>query len=358
MTTNNTHIEKIRVLIADDSFFIRTYIEELLRLDGAIEVVGTASTGDEVVERARILKPDVITMDYHMPGRNGIEATAAIMLGDRPLPAIIMLSAFAGDDGEKIRRTLQESGAHVLVKPSGEISLDIEKIGSNIVEKIKEIGFIEIKIRHLHTEGHHDVEKPILPPDAAPIGVLVIGASTGGPPLIEHLLAELDPNLGIAVIIVQHMSVYFTQLFAERLNRVTRFHVREAKNGDSLHCGTALVVPGGHALVVDGSNKNDTSFLIRQTPEDLREVEIDNTMIAILNGFKGPVVGVLLSGMGADGADGLRAIKERGGLVLVQDPETATVGAMPLHGLQGGGEVVKLEDIAKRVSDHIAGYMA
>ena len=358
MTTNNQHIEKIRVLIADDSFFIRTYLEELFRLDGAIEVVGAASSGDEVVELARILKPDVITMDYNMPERNGIEATAAIMLGDRPLPAIIMLSAFEGEEGAKIRRTLEQSGAHVLVKPSGEVSLDIEKIGSAVVEKIKEIGFIEIKIRHVHAEGNHDKEKPILPPGGSPIGVLVIGASTGGPPLVEHLLAELDPSLNIAVIIVQHMSQYFTQLFAERLNRVTTFHVREAENGDTLRAGVALVVPGGHALLLDAGNKSKVSFLVCQTPEELREVEIDNTMIAILNGFKGPVVGVLLSGMGTDGADGLRAIKERGGLALVQDPETATVGAMPLHGLQGGGEIAKLEDIAKRVNEYIIGKMA
>jgi two-component system, chemotaxis family, protein-glutamate methylesterase/glutaminase len=142
--------EKIRVLVADDSFFIRRYLAELFERSSDIEVVGTASDGEEVVDLARKLKPDVITMDYHMPKRNGIEATAAIMLGERPLPAIIMLSAFDGKDGEQVKRSLLASGAEVLVKPSGEISLDIERAAESILTRVRQVGMVEIKMKQLY----------------------------------------------------------------------------------------------------------------------------------------------------------------------------------------------------------------
>ena len=183
--------EKIRLLIADDSFFIRTYLAELLRQDPDIMLVGTASSGDEVVTLAAREKPDVITMDYNMPGMNGIEATAAIMLGGRPLPAIIMISAFQGEKGSEVHRSLVASGAHVIAKPSGEISLDIEKAAAEILRKVKEIGAVEVKMRLLYSRMHqHSDKKNTRAPrgNRQLRGVVVIGASTGGPPLVESLI--------------------------------------------------------------------------------------------------------------------------------------------------------------------------
>ncbi len=359
--------EHIHVLIADDSTFIRAYLIELLRADPQIEIVGTAATGDDVVTLARDLRPDVITMDYNMPGKNGVEATAAIMLGDQPLPSIIMLSAFEGEEGARVRTMLEASGAHVIAKPSGEVALDIEKIAVEILKKIKEVGMAQLSIR----KSHPVLPSPLLPQSFARTvypdevrGVVVVGASTGGPPLLEHLLSLLKPEWGLAIVVVQHMSKYFTELFAERLDRMVRFSVREAKDGDVLAPGVVLVIPGGHAVTSFGSvspgeelTSNDGSQLLLSASEGHTEDEIDRTMSTIANNFSGPLFGILLSGMGKDGAEGLRAIKARGGHTLVQDPETATVASMPEHAVYAGfvDVVLPIEAIPEWVSKILRG---
>lgn len=346
--------EKIRVLIADDSFFIRTYLSELLGNDPEIEVIGTASSGRETVLLAKKLHPDVITMDYHMPEGNGIEAAAAIMLGEPPLPAIIMLSAFEGDEGKKVWRTLEESGAHVVVKPSGEISLDIEKIAGEIVQKVKEAGRAEVAMRRRFVEYGHarQMHRFVGPPGADT--TIVIGASTGGPPLVEHLLTALSARDGIAVIVAQHMSEYFTALFAERLDRVTDFDVRQMKNGDHLVPGTALIVPGGFRMTVaahDAAAIPRCELLLSPERSAREETTIDYAMRAAARCFGGRTIGILLSGMGHDGTEGLTAIKHAGGKTIVQDPKTAPVSAMPASAIAAGvaDAVLPVEEIPARV---------
>ena len=350
--------EHIRVLIADDSFFIRRYLVELLHSDPDIEIVGTASTGDEVVELAASLHPDVITMDYHMPGKSGIEATASIMLGAKPLPSIIMLSAFDGESGEEMRLALLASGAEVITKPSGEVSLDIEKIAASILERIKVCGHTQVSVRKALARLHHDTtERKPKPHEGMPSRVIVIGASTGGPPLVEQLLSLLGHSDKIAVIIVQHMSKYFTELFAERLNRVTQFSTTQAESEDALTVGSAVVVPGGEALVHAEDEQADPlqqpRFFPVETQKLNHEDTIDVTMKTIATAFGKRTIGVLLSGMGTDGAEGLREIHIQGGLTIVQDPESAVVSAMPLHAIDGGAvdQVFSIEHIAKFINE-------
>lgn len=350
--------EKIRVLIADDSFFIRRYLSELFKSKDDIEVVGSASDGEEVVLLARQLRPDVITMDYHMPKKNGMEAAAEIMLGERPLPAIIMLSAFDGQDGERVKRSLLSSGAEVLTKPSGEISLDIERSAQDIVTKVRQIGRIELKMKRLYNEMHKASLLPQAPHASSPrttkeTPVIVFGASTGGPPLIERLLSVLDPRSGISVFIVQHMSRYFTELFAERLDRVTDFSVREARSGELPKEGEAFVVPGGMYLeraYADEGEPLDT-LLVRPI-EEKHETEIDRTMRAIAELYGRRTVGVLLSGMGADGAIGMAEIKRYGGTTIVQHPDDAAVASMPKSALSSADidHVLFADEIANVIS--------
>ncbi len=351
--------QKIRLLIADDSFFIRRYLTELFSKQVDFDVVGVATNGDEVVSLARVLKPDVITMDYHMPKKNGIEATAAIMLGERPLPAIIMLSAFDGPDGEAVKKTLLASGAEVLSKPSGEISLDIEQAAQDIVNKARQVGLVEIKMKKLFRLAHRDITSNI-PHDHnctknIPT-ILVIGASTGGPPLVEHLLSLLDQHHGIAIVVVQHMSSYFTELFAERLDRVTHFSVRQAVDGDVPISGTALVVPGGSFLQRAYSDEGEplAGFLVKESI-DTHQIEIDQTMKSIAEMFGENVCGVLLSGMGSDGAIGMKEIKHYGGHVIVQDPDDAAVSSMPrsVLTLTGVDAVLPVQEIPDYILNHI-----
>jgi two-component system chemotaxis response regulator CheB len=302
-------------------------------------------------------------MDYHMPGKNGIQAAAAIMLGgEPPLPAVIMLSAFAGEQGKNALTMLRESGAHIVLKPSGEVSLDIEKASLPLLLKIKEIGNVQVKIRQMRERVHHIEHKQLLGtlPLGELSGVIVIGASTGGPPLVEHLLSLLEPEWNIAVVVVQHMSPYFTELFAERLNRTTAFAVREAKEGDVLAPGLVLVVPGGFGLGISEASKSTPRSpalfslvpSISNNPED----EIDRTMQTLALTFGARVFGVLLSGMGSDGTIGLQAIKARGGYAIVQDPETAPLASMPEHAVSAEGlvdAILPVEKIAYEIFRHL-----
>lgn len=349
--------EHIRVLIADDSFFIRRYLVELLQEDPEIKIVGTASTGDEVVALSGVLHPDVITMDYHMPGKNGIEAAASIMLGAKPLPSIIMLSAFDGESGEEMRRALLSSGAEVITKPSGEVSLDIEKIAAHIIERIKICGRTQVSVRKALARIHHDrTDRVSHAYGKLPSRVVVIGASTGGPPLVEHLLSLLDPDTGLTIVVVQHMSKYFTELFAERLNRVTSFPTQEMKEKSTLPPGTATVVPGAAALALIDDEQADPEhtphFLVADSEKINHEDTIDKTMTTVASVFGKRSIGVLLSGMGTDGAEGLKEIRAQGGVTLVQDPGSAAVSSMPLHAISEGhiDKILSIEAIAEYIN--------
>lgn len=354
---NSENEEKIRVLVVDDSFFIRTYLRELLRGHSNIEVVGLAASGEDAVVLVKSLKPHVVTMDYHLPGKNGIETVAEIMLGDRPLPVIIMVSAFTGSDGVRTKKMIESSGAYAIAKPSGEVSLDLEKISDSLVQKILDVGRIEVKMRKsLKRNKHHAISNEQFTSKIIPLrGVVIIGASTGGPPLVEHLLSALDPHLGISVVVVQHMSDYFTSLFSERLNRVTPFIVREAKDGDTFVSGEVLVAPGGSTLYpLPGDNSSPGKITVQKNALHSPEVAIDNAMITVSECYHGPIVGVILSGMGEDGTEGLKAIRIRGGLSLAQDPKTSTVSGMPKHAIEEAhAEMVELEDLPEYITSFI-----
>ncbi len=356
--------QPIRLLIADDSAFIRRYLTELFREESDIAIVGVACDGEEVVELAATLHPDVITMDYNMPKQNGLEAAAAIMRDTRPLPGIIMLSGFEGEEGKEVRHTLEACGAHVVAKPSGEVSLDIERVARDIVARVREVGAVTRILRSGEIgqdalSSTSSAHSPILFSSQEPLRVVVIGASTGGPPVVEHLLSMLDPASGVAVIIVQHMSKYFTELFAERLDRVTAFSVAEAKSGDLLLPGHALVVPGGMSLsctrASGGGGGTENSFLA--LPCDVyHEEAIDKTMASVAHCFGERSIGVLLSGMGDDGAQGMRAIKDAGGITIAQEPSTATIASMPMSAIAGGAvdQVMPADEIPHFISFALA----
>lgn len=333
------HEMKIRVLIADDSYFVRRYLHELLSQDADIAVVGEAKDGVEVVAMAAELHPDVITMDYRMPRKNGLDATAEIMLGSRPLPAVIILSAFAGTDGRETLERLRSAGALVIEKPSGEVSLDIDRIADEIVTTVKKVGDVQRRIRmYARALVARAGRATPIRKHSAPLAVVVIGASTGGPPLVEHLLATLGEEESAAFVIVQHMSKYFTELFSERLDRLAPMPVHEAKEGEELLPGTITVVPGNSAVTFDRGAEGGPHIRLHvvELPERRDEHAIDLTMRSAADLFGSATIGMVLSGMGSDGTDGLAAIKEAKGSTFAQDPLSATVSSMPESAISAG----------------------
>lgn len=320
---------KLRVLVVDDSALMRRLISDLLESDPGIEVVGTAQDGLEAIEKVASLRPDVVTLDVEMPRLNGLEALSQIMQ-QNPTP-VVMLTGLSHPDVAV--EALEQGAVDFVVKPSGTISVDLYKIRDDLIAKVRLARLVNMR----------KITRPQLPrPAARPIGIpprrsrsprraVVIGASTGGPRAVEFVLAALPEDLPAPVLVVQHMPPAFTRTFAERLDQRSRLRVQEAEHGHRLAPGHALVAPGGyHMRVRRGNARSGGIIALDQSPPvgGLRPCA-DVTMADVAEVYGSGSVGVVLTGMGSDGARGVEQIKAAGGLAMAQDQETSVIYGMP-----------------------------
>jgi len=348
----------IKVLIADDSFFMRKLLRALLAADEDIEVVGEAKDGKEVVALSQRLHPDVITMDYNMPCQTGAQAVGQIVKSQSKPPLIIMVSAFTKEGAKETIECLAAGAADFIAKPTGEVSLNIEQIGPALIEKIKALR----KARLFGSSGEKQektrgVRKSTVRASRVATKchpqVVVIGASTGGPQVVEELLEQMPAKLKPLVIVVQHMPALFTTGFAERLNRRTGFEVSEARQGMEVHQGMCLVAPGSIHMYL---KKRGDRVIVRLSPEPKKNQlhpSIDELMGSVAEVFGSRVLGVILTGMGDDGSIGARKIKAAGGKIFAQDPETAVIKSMPESVIMGGlaDDVFDLDDLATELKE-------
>jgi two-component system, chemotaxis family, protein-glutamate methylesterase/glutaminase len=319
----------IRVLIVDDSFFTRKVLREILLEDSEIEVVGEAKDGAEAVKQAILLKPDVITMDYNMPKLNGAEATEKILDALGPFPVILMVSAYTKEGAEETFISLRAGAVDFIQKPSGEISFDLNKVQDELLSKIKMSVGVSVK-RYTALKKTHESRKTS--EGVASPQVIVIGASTGGPPLVEDIIASLPADFPVGIVVAQHMPPNFTGSFADRIDKLTSLSVKEGESGDKIEAGHAIVAPGGmHTLFHVSKTENSYHTIRLQKHKGKKELEpsIDRAMLSASEVFGKHAIGIVLTGMGNDGMEGMRAIKEAGGHTIVQDPDTAVVGSMP-----------------------------
>lgn len=348
------NIPIIKVLIVDDSFFMRKLLRELLSVDPQIEVVGEAHDGVEAIGEVIRLNPDVITMDYNMPRMNGIETIEHILKDTGRHPAIIMVSATTKEGAEETFACLRAGAVDYILKPSGELSLDIEKIGSEIISKIK----VACNATVRKFEPLKEYRGPKTVKNVNTQKIVAIGASTGGPPIIEDILAGLPGNLDAAVLITQHMPPNFTRSFAERLDRISELVVIEAAGGEEIKNGMGFVAPGGfHMLLIEEKKQGVTKNYIKLTEDPLVNnfrPSVDVMMQSIAKkDCKEKCVGVILTGMGEDGREGIRAIKQAGGYIIAQEPRTAAVGTMPNAVIKAGiaDAILTPLNIAKKILD-------
>lgn len=321
MANNNP----IRVLIADDSFFVRTLIRAILEKEPDIEIVGEARDGLEAVANAAKLSPNVITMDYNMPELNGEQATVRILENSAQPPAIVMFSASTREGAEITLRCLQAGVVDFLAKPSGEVSINLDSISQALVEKIRIAARARVrKPSHFNLQKVRNHRFSTFHPK-----VVIIGSSTGGPPVVEYILANLPPNLTVPILIVQHMPEKFTAFFAERLNRIVPFAVKEAAEGDILKAGTCYVAPGNWHMEIRAEHGSKAIHLTQTEAYLGLRPAINRTMITAAECYDGAVLGIILTGMGNDGTEGIAAIKNKGGMAVAQEPETAVVDSMP-----------------------------
>jgi len=341
----------IRVLVVDDSALVRRVLSEELSRFPDIKVVGTAV--DPYMARDRIveLKPDVLTLDVEMPRMDGLSFLAKLMK-HYPLPVIIV-SSLTPENSENALRALRLGAVEVIPKPGSQFT--VPDVGRRLVRAIRAASVA--RVRRVAEEENGAEEPAPLPRNLETTHkILGIGASTGGTQAIERFLRALPPN-SPGTAIVQHMPPGFTSSFAERLDRICPMAVREARDGDILAPGLALVAPGGHHLLVRRSGARYLVKVKAGPPVNRHKPSVDVLFRSLAESAGSNAVGVILTGMGADGAKGLAELRETGGFTIAQDEGTSVVFGMPKAAidLDGVDEVLPLEEIPHRVLEALSG---
>lgn len=316
----------IRVLIADDSFFMRYFLRHILA-EGGFEVVGEAKDGREAVELADHLKPEVIIMDYHMPHLTGAEAARAILAALSPAPAIIMLSAYTHEGAEEVLECLRAGAVDFLHKPSGELSLTIDTVSDELFKKIRTAARAQIQV--YAKPSTRDRKKIRTISTGVPQWLILIGASTGGPPVVEQIVAHLHADMDAAILIVQHMPPIFTKRFAARIAEMTAFAVQEAAGDDLVATGTVFVAPGDYHMTLLNDDGRYVLKLNQEPPRGGLRPSIDVLFESVARAWDGNLIAVELTGMGNDGSHAMRSLKDNGAIVLVQSLETSVIASMP-----------------------------
>jgi len=323
------NLRKIKVIVVDDSFFMRKLIREILAADESINIIGEAHDGLEAIKYANKFHPDVILMDYNLPKLNGEEATKKIMENNEYVPAIIMLSASTKEGAEITMKCLNAGAVDFIAKPSGELSFDIKNIEREIIRKIKIVAEANLykykNIKKSFAENKYDYSKTLK--------ALVIGASTGGPSLITELMKEIPSYLNLVIFIIQHMDKKFTNGFSEHLDKYSSYKVKEAKTNDEVKGGMCFVAPGGWHMKIKQVDNNKKEKIIILLSKDQKKKgfrpSIDVSMVSVSKIFKDKTIGLILTGMGSDGLDGVITIKNMGGTIISQSLDTAIIPSMP-----------------------------
>ncbi|WP_380675606.1 chemotaxis-specific protein-glutamate methyltransferase CheB [Salinigranum sp. GCM10025319] len=344
-----------RAVVVDDSRFMRTLIGNLLE-EGGIEVVAEAGDGVEAVETVAEHAPDVVTMDIEMPRMNGLDAVERIM-SECPTP-VLMLSAHAEEDADVTFEALDRGAVDFVTKPGGEVTSEMGRVKRELVDKVRSAAAVDLSVAgHNSPPAARPAAAGGAPSTGAATGVsegatVVVGASTGGPSVVEGLLGALPPEAGLRVLVVQHMPEGFTSRFAKRLDGRSGYEVREARDGERVGPGEARVAPGGSHLVVDDDRAGRLRLKLRGG-DRVHGVKpaIDLTMSSAAETVKGPLTTVLLTGMGKDGVDGMAAVKRAGGRTIAQDERTSAIFGMPKRAIEAGyaDEVLPAEEIAEGI---------
>lgn len=397
----------VRVLIVDDSGFFRHRIEEILRDDKRVEVVGSAVNGREAVEKARQLKPDVITMDVEMPQLNGIEAVRIIM---RDCPTNVLMLSSLTHEGARITLEALDAGAADYLPKDIRAWMDkSQTIRTQLIDRVVALGRSRrfrpgsvFEHRHPRSRASSGSTMVFRPDDAAPsrdssaasrstttakraaevaprtelppvrspafrptgsventpktshpskvtfpdCRIVVIGTSTGGPAALQKILTEIPAGFPYPILLVQHMPKTFTQVFAERLNQQCAIEVKEAEDGDRLRPGRALLAPGGLQMMID-PRQTDRVRILEGEARLTYKPSVDVTYASAAKAYGSKVLALILTGMGADGCDGARLLKREGAKIWAQNRESCTIYGMPQAVINAGlaDEVLNLDDI-------------
>jgi two-component system, chemotaxis family, protein-glutamate methylesterase/glutaminase len=336
----------IRVLVVDDSALMRKLIPAILARDPSIEVVGTAMDGAFALKKIEELRPDVVTLDLEMPRMDGME-TLRLIMRRAPLP-VILFSTHSKEGAYSTLKALALGAVDFIAKPTDAAAGHLETIADVLIEKIK-------IAKRAAGRKLPPASVPIDPPDQKkgarstlpPSRIIAIGTSTGGPNALQFVLSQIPADFPCSILVVQHMPEGFTEMFAKRLDECCALDVSEAKSGDLLISGRALICPGNRHMMIRRMPRGDMAILSDGAPVNGHRPSVDVLFHSLAQEFSVSAVGVIMTGMGEDGAEGLGAIKTAGGMTIAQSEDTCVVSGMPRAAIQKGhaNKIIPLEAI-------------
>ncbi len=350
-------MEKKRVLIVDDSAFMRKVITDIVNSDPNLMAIDTAKNGQEAVRKVIQLKPDVMTLDVEMPVMDGLSALEVIMR-DAPMP-VIMLSSLTKEGADATLKALELGALDFITKPSSIFQINTQDMQQELRDKLRMASRVSVRARPAPRRERvpippvrpRRVESMPMPTDGRIRKIIAIGTSTGGPKALQDVVPNLPADLPASVLIVQHMPPGFTKSLAERMDSLSNMRVKEAEHNDVLLPGWVYIAPGDYHLRVVRDGHNFRIKLGDDAPVSGHRPSVDAMMDSLADLKMSEIIGVIMTGMGADGAKGLKRLKENRTFVIAQDEESCVVYGMPKSAvkLDAVDKIVSLYDISDEI---------
>lgn len=335
---------KTKVLVVDDSAFMRKVISDIINSSPDMEVIDKARNGNDALHKIKKLNPDVVTLDVEMPGMDGLSALEKIMQ-DNPVP-VVMLSSLTSKGAEQTMKALQLGAVDFIAKPSGQISLDIEQVKDDIIRKIQIAAGTRKKLQNFNvipqvshrTEESHqsktiNLERPLK-------NLVLIGTSTGGPKALHQVIPKFPADINAGILIVQHMPPGFTKSLAERLDSISKIKVKEAEHGEKIITGCAYIAPGDfHMTVIRKQIEGQRHLVVnldKSNPRGGHRPSVNVMLESVAEQFWAHMVCVIMTGMGNDGATGLARVKDKSGAAIAEHQSTCIVYGMPKAAVETG----------------------
>lgn len=362
-------MEKIKVIVVDDSAFMRRAISDIIESEDSLEVIAKLRDGRELIDKLDKFDPDIITLDVHMKDLDGLQTLKELRRRGKNYP-IIMVSSATTEGSELTLECLDNGAVSFITKPSGSISLDIDKVRNNLINEIKSIivnsrqkrssnmlkfdnrkeeNLIRSSKKTISCSGSEKLKSKITDINTKnKINAVVIGASTGGPKALQKVLTNLPRNLGVPVFVVQHMPEGFTKVFAERLNKICEMNVVEAIDSIAIERNTIYIAKGGSHMII--GNKNNIQLNKEPSIWGVRPA-VDKLFNSAVKIYGKNILSVVLTGMGKDGADGTKNIKDGGGITIAEDKSTCIIYGMPKAAYETGKVdlVLPLDEISDAI---------
>jgi two-component system, chemotaxis family, protein-glutamate methylesterase/glutaminase len=340
---------RLRVLVVDDSAYIRKTVKEMLVRDGSIDVIGTARDGQEALELVEQLRPDVVTSDLIMPGVGGVEFIRRQM-AIRPLPIVIV--SIAAESSERVLSGLDAGAIDFVQKPTALATEKVFDLAEELVSKVRAAAEAPLgRLREITPEA-----PPLLTTFRGLYDIVVIGVSTGGPQALKSVVSLLPADFPVPLAIVLHMPIGYTEAYAKRLDEISSLTVMEARDGEALRPGLVLVAPAGKHLTVQRNGDGGVKTRLDVRPLDMpHRPSVDVLFQSAAEVYGQRVLAVVMTGMGADGRDGSAWVKARGGAVLTEAEETCVVYGMPRSVVEAGlsDEAVPLDRLTAAIMQRI-----